>query len=202
MAMTDMDTFRSLWERVRAGDGRAAEELVRHYEPLIRCEARLRMTDPKLARHFDSADICQSVLASLFTRAACGQFDLDRPEDLVCLLLTMTRNKVASRARQQRARPADGRLDEGADVGALGTTPGCDDPARIAMGRDLVEQIRRHLGREERTMADLRGAGASWDEVATTLGGTAEARRKQLARALDRAACAVGLDDEDEGIDG
>lgn len=198
MSMTDMGRFRGLWERVCAGDGSAAADLVRHYEPLIRCEARLRMTDPRLGRHFDSADICQSVLASLFARASCGQFDLDRPDDLICLLLTMTRNKVASRARRQRARPGDVRIDEGADVRAIAAAPGSDDPARIALGRDLIERFRRCLGGEERRIADLRGAGCSWDEVAATLGGTAEARRKQLARALDRAACEIGIDDADE----
>jgi len=35
-------------------------------------------------------------------------------------------------------------------------------------------------------VADLRGQGYEWAEIAAQLGGTAEARRKQLARALDR----------------
>jgi RNA polymerase sigma-70 factor (ECF subfamily) len=38
-------------------------------------------------------DICQSVLASFFVRAAVGQFELDRPEPLVGLLIGMARNK-------------------------------------------------------------------------------------------------------------
>jgi RNA polymerase sigma-70 factor (ECF subfamily) len=197
MLMMDMVTFRLLWDRVRSGDGRAAADLVRRYEPLIRCEARLRMTDPRLARQFDSADICQSVLASLFVRAACGQLDIDRPDNLIGLLLTMTRNKVASKARRLRARPADCRVDEGADVGALVVASARDDPARVALGRDLVDWIRIHLDPEGRRIADLRVGGASWDEVAAALGGTAEGRRKQLARALDRAAVAVGIEDDD-----
>lgn len=200
MPIMDMARFQSLWHRVRTGDAQAAADIVKLYGPLIRCEARLRMTDPRLARHFDSADICQSVLASLFARASCGQFDLDCPDDLVRLLLTMTRNKVASRARRQRARPSDARIDERQDVGELVVSHPCDDPARIALDRDLVEQVLRCLRPEERCIADLRGTGASWDEVARTLGGTAEGRRKQLARALDRVACAVGID-ESEMVD-
>jgi len=47
-----------------------ALELVREYEPLIRREVRLHLEDQRLARLFDSMDICQSVLASFFLRTA------------------------------------------------------------------------------------------------------------------------------------
>jgi hypothetical protein len=60
-----------------------------------------------------------------------------------------------------------------------------------------VEQVRLRLGAEERRIAELRGEGATWEEVAAALGGTAEGRRKQLARALSRATRALGLDNED-----
>ena len=198
--MADMVRFQDLWDRVRAGDGQAAADLVRQFEPLIRHEIRLRMTDPRLARQYDSADICQSVLASLFARAACGQFDLAGPDDLVCLLLTMSRNKVASKARRLHARPADDLVDEGIDIEELAAASQRDDPGKIVLGRDLVEQVRSRLGLEERRIADLRCDGATWDDVAASLGGTADARRKQLARALGRATRALGLDDED--VDG
>ena len=35
-------------------------------------------------------------------------------------------------------------------------------------------------------LAELRADGCEWTEIASRLGGTAEARRKQLARAVDR----------------
>src|SRR5262245_60860285 len=101
VGMVDDGTFHELMRGVRSGDEAAAIELVRRFEPLVRCEARLRMTDPKLGRTVDSMDICQSVLASFFLRAAAGQYDLERPEQLVGLLVTMVRNKVASRSRKQ-----------------------------------------------------------------------------------------------------
>jgi len=195
--MADMTRFRDLWDRVRTGDVQAAAELVRKFEPLIRHEVRIRMTDPRLARAYDASDICQSVLASFFARAACGQFDLSGPDDLVCLLLTMARNKVASKARRLRARPADHRIDEGVDVQDLVSGPASDDPGSIALRRDLVEQVRGRLDPEERRIAELRGEGTTWDEVAAALGGTSEGRRKQLARGLGRATRALGLDDED-----
>jgi RNA polymerase sigma-70 factor (ECF subfamily) len=198
--MADMGKFRDLWDRVRAGDAQAAAELVQQFEPMIRHEVRLRMTDPRLARQYDSADICQSVLASLFARAACGQFDLTGPDDLACLLLTMARNKLASKARRLRARPADGHMDEDVDIDELAWATEREDPGQIVLGRDLVEQLRSHLGLEERRIVELRGDGATWDDVAASLGGTADGRRKQLARALGRATRALGLDDED--VDG
>jgi RNA polymerase sigma factor (sigma-70 family) len=195
--MAELVRFRDLWNRVRAGDAQAATDLVRQFEPLIRHEVRLRMTDPRLTRAFDSADVCQSVLASFFARAACGQFDLRGHNDLVCLLLTMARNKVASKARRLRARPADHRIDEGVDVHDLVSGSASDDPGRISLSRDLVEQVRCRLDPEERRIAELRGEGTTWDEVAAALGGTAEGRRKQLAHGLGRATRALGLDDED-----
>jgi hypothetical protein len=42
--------FLEFLRRVRAGDPEAAAALVRDYEPVIRREARLRLTDPRLLR--------------------------------------------------------------------------------------------------------------------------------------------------------
>ena len=94
---------------VPAGDEQAAFELVRQYEPLIRREVRFALEDRNLGRLFDSMDVCQSVMASFFVRAASGQYDLERPEQLVSLLVVMTRNKLSSAARQQRRLKRDHR---------------------------------------------------------------------------------------------
>ena len=61
--MSDETPFQELIERVRGGDGDAATELVRRYEPAIRRVIRLRLTDARLRRAFDSMDVCQSLLA-------------------------------------------------------------------------------------------------------------------------------------------
>src|SRR5438094_412274 len=101
--MSGEDTFRDLLRRVRARDEEAAAELVRRYEPAIRVAVRVRLTDSSLRRLFDSLDICQSVLANFFVRAAAGQFDLDRSEQLVKLLVTMARNRLINEAAKQKA---------------------------------------------------------------------------------------------------
>src|SRR5262249_31129664 len=70
LPMSEHDSFGDFLRRLRAGDEQAAVELVQRYERVIRREARLRLTDPRLGRLVDSVDICQSVLASFFVRAA------------------------------------------------------------------------------------------------------------------------------------
>jgi RNA polymerase sigma-70 factor (ECF subfamily) len=190
--MAEENTFQDLLCRVRSGDEDAAAELVQQYEPLIRFEARLRLTDPRLRRHCDSMDICQSVLASFFVRTAAGQYDLERPEQLVGLLVTMVRNKVASEARRQRRRADDSQRDETANVealeGSVGTT------LRLE-GQELLEEVRQRLSAEERRLVSLRSQGQTWIEIAAAMGGTAEGRRKQLARALDLVAHQLGIDE-------
>src|SRR4029077_8096842 len=97
--MTEDNTFAQFSGRIRAGDEQAASDLVKRFEPVIRMEVRMGMRDPSLNRLFDSMNICQSVLGSFFVRAASGQYDLDKPEHLVQLLVQMARNKLASQAR-------------------------------------------------------------------------------------------------------
>lgn len=190
------DPFAELMTRIRAGDPDAATELVRRYEPLIRREVRLRLEDRRLERAFDSADVCQSVLASFFVRTAAGQFDLDAPEQLGRLLMQMARNKLASAARAQSRQKRDHRRAAGDE--ALEAAADDDPPAsRIVAGRELLDRFRALLAPEELRIADLRAEGLAWAEVAERLGGTAQARRMQFARAADRAAASLGLDGGD-----
>jgi RNA polymerase sigma factor (sigma-70 family) len=195
--MADEQKFADFVRQIRAGDEQAATELVRRYEPLIRREVRLHLEDRRLGRIFDSLDVCQSVLASFFVRTAAGQYDLEEPAQLIKLLVTMARNKLASEARRQNRRRRDQRRvaanpDEAMErVAAAG--PG---PATLVAGKELLERFREALSDDERKIAELRAEGLAWDEIAAQLGGTAQARRMQLARAADRVARDLGLDDD------
>lgn len=192
----DEPSFLEFFRRVRAGDDEAATELVRKYEPALRLEIRLRLTDPKLRRILEPADLCQSILKSFFVRAASGQFDLDSPEKLLALLRTMARNKVASQVRKQQAMRRDVRRDVSLNDDASAPVASADpSPSRLAMGRELIDALRVRLSAEERRMADLRSQGHDWGEIARELGGTPQARRKQLTRAVDRVAQEIGLDE-------
>jgi RNA polymerase sigma factor (sigma-70 family) len=192
--MADDTNFADLLRRVRAGDEQAAAELVLRYESAVRVAVRMRLGDARLRRVLDSMDVCQSVLASFFVRAAAGQYDLERPDQLVRLLVTIARNKVAYQARRHRAGNRDLRRDEGLDAGARDLVGAEPSPSRVASGRELLAEVRRRLTPEELRLADLRAEGREWAEIAATLGGTVEARRKQLARALDRVTSQVDLE--------
>ena len=69
-------------------------------------------------------------------------------------------------------------------------------PAEQAAARELLAKVRGRLSDEERQLAEMRGRGDSWAEIAAALGGSAEALRKRLARALDRVLRQLGLDED------
>lgn len=192
--MPDIPRFEELLRRVRAGDQDAAAELVREYEPAIRRVARLRLGAAPLRSMLDSTDICQSVLASFFVRVAAGQYSFESPAQLINLLATMARSKLAGTVRRQQAQKRDRRrLQPVADEGQLaGDTP---TPSRQIAAKDLLAAVRGRLTPEERQLVDLRGAGHDWAEVAAKVGRQADAVRKQHARALDRVSRELGLDD-------
>jgi RNA polymerase sigma-70 factor (ECF subfamily) len=185
--MAESGEFAEFIRRIRAGDDAAARELVERYEPVIRRQIRVRLRDPRLSSRFDWTDVCQSVMASFFVRAAAGQFDLEQPDQLLRLLVVMAQNKLAKQVRQNRARRRDYRRSEagGSDYfeGRRAADP---SPSRLVAGRELLEEFRRRLTDEERQLADLRAQGFQWAEIAGQLGGTPGRRSKQLARALDR----------------
>ncbi|MFN4258481.1 MAG: RNA polymerase sigma factor [Gemmataceae bacterium] len=193
--MTKENTFRDLLQRVRAGDDAAAAELVRRYEPAIRRAVRVRLTDPRLNRLFDSMDVCQSVMANFFMRAAAGQFDLESPEQLLKLLVTMARNKLLDYARkQQSAKRGQGKVVPDSEGKILAAVAAADQtPSRIVAGKELLREIRQRLSAEELFLMDQRALGREWADIAAELGGQANALRMKLSRALDRVSRQMGL---------
>ena len=193
---TPRDEYSDFIRRVRQGDEQAAVELVRRYEAEIRLEVRswLRLRNPALRRVFDSMDICQSVLASFFVRAAVGDFDLEEPRQLIGLLVGMARNKLSEHVKHHQRQRRDVRRVGGLDLQSGTIAGGIETPSRLASGRELLQKLRERLSEEERRIADLRAKGHDWASVAAELGGTPEGRRKQLARAVVRVEEDLGLD--------
>ncbi len=181
------EDFSVFLQRIRRNEPGAAEDFVRAYEPLIRREVRLSMEDHRLGRLFDSLDVSQSVLASFLLRSSEGQFDVDRPEKLIALLLTMARNKLASRARSERRRKRDVRRIVSYNLHEiLGVESQDAEPCEVLIQQELWEQVQEHLSDEDRQLIELREAGKTWAQIAQTMGGTAQGRRMQLARSLHR----------------
>lgn len=186
-----------LLAQVRSGDAAAAEELVRTYEPELRRAIRVRLTDARLRRLVDSIDICQSVLAGFFVRTAAGQYDIQTPEELLKLLVTMARNRVIDWARRSQADRRDGRREvsiEGEDGQQMQFASNQPGPASVLVSRELLEQVRSRLSSDELKLMEQRAEGLNWNEIAETTGDQANAVRMKLTRALDRVAEELGLE--------
>jgi RNA polymerase sigma-70 factor (ECF subfamily) len=143
-------------------------------------------------------DVCQSVLGSFFLRAAAGEYDLDDPRQLVGLLVSMARNKLAEAARRQSRQKRDHRRATGGEDELDGMADRGDSPSEQVAGRELLERFRASLDEEERRLVELRGEGLAWAEIANRMGGTAQARRMQLARAVERVSRELGLEDAED----
>jgi RNA polymerase sigma factor (sigma-70 family) len=192
--MADENLFQRLICRVRAGDAGAVAELVQVYEPAIRRAARVRLVDPRLRRLFDSMDICQSVFASFFVRAALGEYDLKQPDDLLKLLVSMSRKKLIDCARAQKAARRDfRRIETGPERDQDVIAPGETPSQEVALA-EMLHEFRVRLSDEERDLADQRAAGRDWGDIAVERGATPESLRKKLARAIDRVSGTLGLE--------
>ncbi len=187
-------SFLDLVRRVRAGDQEASTELVRRYEPAIRILIHGRLSDPGLRRLLDSIDICQSVMGNFFVRAAAGEFELDSPEQLIKLLATMARNRITDHALHQQAARRDHRRNEPGGNGDELVDRG-PSPSEVVAGKELVQAFRNKLTVTERHLAEQRALGRPWDEIAQEVGGSPDALRVQLSRAVDRVTRELQLDD-------
>src|SRR5205807_2727220 len=98
--------------------------------------------------------------------------------------------------RRQRAHRRDHRRSTSLEAVDLeSSTP---SPSQIAEGREMLAVFRDRLSNEERQLADLRSLGREWADIARQVGGTAEARRKQLTRAIARVSRELGLEEVEE----
>jgi RNA polymerase sigma factor (sigma-70 family) len=179
--------FETLIAGIRRGDAEAAARLVREFEPEIRRAVRIYIHDSPLKRQLDSMDICQSVLADFFVRAAAGQFDLTQPEKVLGLLVTMARNKLTDKARALKGprRHPGGEQAEGTEILQEIVDPAAS-PSRILQGQELMQKIKQHLTAKEAILFDYRAEGLEWPEIAVKLYAKPDSLRKQFARALDR----------------
>ena len=193
--MPDKQVFQELIGRVRNRDPEAAAELVRRYESAIRRVVRIHLRDARMRRVLDSMDICQSVLASFFVRTALGEYELETPEQLLSLLTSITRNKLANQANRLHARRRDIRRDADVAEDAAIAVDQASDPSEQASAKEILEKVRDRLDADERYLAEQRALGRGWKEIAEEIGGTDVALRKKLTRALNRVMAELGLDE-------
>jgi RNA polymerase sigma-70 factor (ECF subfamily) len=183
--------FQQLLDQVRCGDEQACAELLRHYEPEVQRFVRYRLNSPKLRRFLDSLDVCQSVFANFFVKAADGQFDLENPRQLQQLLFTMAGNRLLDHARKHAAQRRQ------ADQAVAGLTidwvaDSAPEPGQVAEAQDIVDVLRSRLSDEERGVVDEWMQGEDWAVIGQRVGASPEAVRKRFSRAVDRAARELG----------
>ena len=138
-------------------------------------------------------DICQSVLASFFVRTALGQYELDTPDKLLHLLTSITRNKLTSQYSRLYAQKRDVRREASIGDNASQVAAQTSDPSEQASAKEILEKVRSRLSVDERHLADQRALGLGWKEIAIEIGGTEEAARKKLTRAVNQAMAEIGL---------
>src|SRR5207245_8903530 len=127
-------------------------------------------------------------------RAAAGACGLHEPGQLLKLRVAMAKNKLRLQVRRAKAQRRDIRrgaaiTDEQALPGTTGT------PSRQVAARELLQEVHKRLSADELQLVAWRNDGVEWGEIAVRLSGSAEALRKKLARALDRVAAQLGLDE-------
>jgi DNA-directed RNA polymerase specialized sigma24 family protein len=172
--------FERFLAAVQAGDRKTATDLVRQYEPYIRRVIHLRLADHGVRHVVDSVDICQSVMADFFEKAEPNRFVLRSPDDLRRLLVTMALNKLRNWARHEGRHEGD--LPDGWSPVTRDPTP-----SRVAATEDEIAFLVRRLPPMEARLFDLsRLQGRSWDEIAREEGGTPDALRMRLLRAVTR----------------
>lgn len=183
--------FEDLMQRIRRGDEDAARECVEYFEPELRRIARVRLRDPKLRSIADSVDVSQSVFGKFFERYSGGS-NIESKEQLLALLVTMTKNRVIDLARKHKS-PNESGVESLAGVarevrhlGDLDAMVEDSGPSTVVASKDLAAHIRTKLSADEFDLVERRNQGQAWDQIAASLGKSAESLRKQLARALQR----------------
>ena len=185
-----------LLDRVRCGDADATREFLDTYGDAVRREARFALLDSRLRRVVSESDICQSVITLFLVNLTAGNYDFEEDRDLVGLLKTMVRARVADLARYWTAQKRDVRRNVTVDspVGPR-PIPGSNTPSSIVSSAELLAEIERRLSDAEHLIFEMRHDHASWAEIAEQLPDCRgpEAARKRYSRALERVAAELGV---------
>jgi RNA polymerase sigma factor (sigma-70 family) len=177
------DDFALLLRRVRLGDEESLAELTRRYEPEVLLAARA-LLGRALRSHLDPADLVQSVHQTLLLGIRDKKFDFSSDQQLLGLVMTLVRRKVARHWRQLRREysfdPQAAETYDSSDL--LTVTGGGRDPAEAAQYNEAVERVFERLEGLDRRLVELRLEGLSTAEAARQLGEDPDALRVRLSR--------------------
>jgi DNA-directed RNA polymerase specialized sigma24 family protein len=119
---------------------------------------------------------------------------LDKPEQLLRLLVTMARNRLTNHALQEQAARRDYRRTESVRSGSNEVADPGPSPSAVVAGKELLQAFRSRLSEEDKRLAEQRALGRSWNEIAAEVGGSPDSLRMQLGQAVERVAREMKLD--------
>ena len=177
--------LQEFFAKIRGGDEAAAGAMLQELDPFLRRVIRMRLLDGRLRRAIDTTDILQSLLKDFLRQPAAGEPAETSSAELCAYLAAAVRHKVQTRLRKERRHagslpqewePASPEPDVGKHI---------DD-------QDFAAAIRCRLDESARLLFDLKAQGFTWQEVAAKIGGTADAWRMRLRRAVAAALTELG----------
>lgn len=195
--MNQETDFQELLAASRNGDAAAMSALIDRYEPALRTVARVQLGEP-LRPFLDSTDLVQSVHRSLMLGLKDSRFDVERPEQLISLALTMVRRKIARHWRKMR-RQKSAVVSSGDNQSTINLL--CDlsssepSPESTVAVREATQKLFAELTPYEQKLIELRLCGFSTAEAATELEVAANVARVHLHRLRKRLEAAGVLAD-------
>ncbi len=187
MRSSPEDDATRLYVRATGGDAGAVDDLIAAYLPRLRAFVRSRL-DAELRRRESDSDVVQSVCRELL--AERGAFHYRGETQFRGWLFTAAANKVREKARLHGRAKRDFRREAtNTEERALEGVPGDrTSPSHAALAHERVEILEAALDRlsdaDREVIALARLAGLPIEEVASRVGKTMAATRKQLGRAL------------------
>ena len=147
---------------------------------------------PKTEQAREAVELAVQTLAEQALRQSATISD-DAYKSIAAIIAQID-HKLSEQIKHHQRQRRDVRRTAGVGSDEALAPARAETPSQVVAHRELLEKFREQLTEEERKLADLRAAGLDWAQVASQLGGTAEGRRKQLARAVERIGAGLGLD--------
>jgi RNA polymerase sigma-70 factor (ECF subfamily) len=177
------EPLETLLQQMRAGDLRAAEQVLLAHEPLLRLIVR-RHLSRRLRAKFDSLDVVQSVWVRVLRDFRQGGCRLDSTAHLRNFLVRLTRNCLTDRFRHYRTSLAHEQV-LGEDGPAELKAAGQPRPSEVAQANELWRNLLAVCPPEHHELLRLRQQGLPLAVVAARTGlheGSVRRILRQLAR--------------------
>ena len=188
--MTDNDRLTELINRIRSGDGAAAEELVERYGAEVKAAMRHTLNRRnRLGRLLAPSDILQSVLLLLLRG---GTAEPSGVENGLAYITRMAHNRIIHHARKFGTLMRDRKREVGGLEAAGGVADPSPSPSGVLNGKEELEALLKALPRSQREIAVARMADKTWVEIAKVTGEQPGTIQKRFLRTLNLAVKLLG----------